>query len=111
MASVGGGARDGVARVVLGVTSPWLGGCHCPEALGAVRSPRAGSELGFCPLPLIVTLARGRGGWGAGSAGAGGACAGSHYTPSARGGLTYLPCAAFTGSQLLPPLCLDAASM
>lgn len=66
MASVGGGAREGVARVVLGVTSPWLGGCHCPKALGAVRSPRAGSELGFRPLPLIVTLARGEEGGGRG---------------------------------------------
>ena len=59
IASVCGGARDGVARAVLGVTSPLLG-LSLPQALGDVRSPRAGSEL-VCSFPLTVTLAPG---WG-----------------------------------------------
>lgn len=53
ISTVGGGARDGVAGAVLGVTSPLLGGCHCPEALGAVRRPIAGSELALFPFPSL----------------------------------------------------------
>ena len=36
-------------------------GCHCPEALGAVRRPIAGSELALFPFPSLWRLPRGGG--------------------------------------------------